>query len=54
MDMEEVQKHNTPEDAWCVLNGRVYNITPYLDFHPGGRRQLLRVAGKDGSELFGN
>jgi len=30
----------------------VYDITPYLEFHPGGRVQLLRAAGKDGTHLF--
>ncbi|OTB00713.1 hypothetical protein M426DRAFT_324073 [Hypoxylon sp. CI-4A] len=41
------------KDAWTVLGGRVYNITPYLPFHPGGEPELLRCAGRDGSKLFG-
>ncbi|KAK6949120.1 hypothetical protein Daesc_009193 [Daldinia eschscholtzii] len=41
------------KDAWTVLGGRVYNITPYLPFHPGGEPELLRAAGRDGSKLFG-
>ncbi|KAI0881413.1 uncharacterized protein GGS22DRAFT_172100 [Annulohypoxylon maeteangense] len=41
------------KDAWTALGGRVYNITPYLPFHPGGEPELLRVAGRDGSKLFG-
>ncbi|CZR55990.1 related to cytochrome b-type NAD(P)H oxidoreductase [Phialocephala subalpina] len=40
-------------DAWTVLGGKVYNMTPYLPYHPGGEPELLRVAGKDGSKLFG-
>lgn len=40
-------------NAWTVLGGKVYNITPYLPYHPGGEPELLRVAGKDGSKLFG-
>ncbi len=40
-------------DAWTALNGRVYNISPYLPFHPGGEPELLRCAGRDGSRLFG-
>ncbi|KAF4617091.1 hypothetical protein G7Y89_g15058 [Cudoniella acicularis] len=41
------------KDAWTVLGGRVYNITPYLPYHPGGEPELLRCAGRDGSRLFG-
>ena len=42
------------KDAWGVYQGRVYNMTPYLDFHPGGRDQLMRGAGKekDSEKLF--
>ncbi|KAK3362019.1 hypothetical protein B0T24DRAFT_100635 [Lasiosphaeria ovina] len=40
-------------DAWTVLGGRVYNIGPYVPFHPGGGPELLRGAGKDGTQLFG-
>jgi len=50
--MEELKKHNTPQDAWSVFNGRVYNITPYLPFHPGGEKELMRAAGRDGTKLF--
>ncbi|KAI0015689.1 hypothetical protein F4780DRAFT_48046 [Xylariomycetidae sp. FL0641] len=39
--------------AWTALGGRVYNITPYLPFHPGGEPELLRAAGKDGTRIFG-
>ncbi len=31
---------------------KVYNVTHYLDGHPGGRRVLLTFAGKDASEKF--
>jgi cytochrome-b5 reductase len=34
------------------VRGKVYNVTRYLDFHPGGREQLLRGAGKDATALF--
>ena len=32
----------------------MYNLTPYLDFHPGGLDQLIRGAGKigEGEKLF--
>lgn len=40
-------------DAWMGLNGKVYNISPYADYHPGGVPELMRGAGRDGTKLFG-
>ncbi|WWC88420.1 uncharacterized protein L201_003331 [Kwoniella dendrophila CBS 6074] len=50
--LAELKEHNTPDDAWSAFNGMVYNITPYLPFHPGGEDELMRVAGRDGTKLF--
>lgn len=41
------------KDAWMALNGKVYNITPYAEFHPGGIPELMRGAARDGTKLFG-
>lgn len=41
------------KDAWTVLGGKVYNITPYLPYHPGGEPELMKCAGRDGTRLFG-
>ena len=38
--------------AWTVYQGKVYNISAYLDFHPGGRAELLKGAGRSSDELF--
>ncbi|CAO1624799.1 unnamed protein product [Parajaminaea phylloscopi] len=50
--LSEVKKHKTRESAWTVLQGKVYDFGPYLDFHPGGVEELMRVAGRDGTRLF--
>lgn len=52
LTMEEVQKHKSPNDCWTVYRGCVYNITPFLEFHPGGSEELLRGAGQDCTELY--
>lgn len=49
---EDVKIHASREDCWVTLGGKVYDITGYLDFHPGGVEKLLLVAGKDGTALF--
>lgn len=45
--MDEIKKHKSPEEAWTVLRGRVYNISPYLKFHPGGKGlEVYRLVSK--------
>uniref|UniRef100_A0A0B6ZU98 Cytochrome b5 reductase 4 n=1 Tax=Arion vulgaris TaxID=1028688 RepID=A0A0B6ZU98_9EUPU len=44
--------HNTQKDIWMAIRGKVYNLTPYLEYHPGGIDELMRAAGKDGTDLF--
>jgi cytochrome b involved in lipid metabolism len=48
---EEIAKHTSDEDCWTILNGRVYDITEYAKFHPGGRKIFLGK-GKDCTELY--
>ena len=47
-----LKQHSTKNDAWSAFNGKVYNITHYLPYHPGGEKELMRVAGRDGTKLF--
>jgi cytochrome b involved in lipid metabolism len=50
--LEEVREHNKVHDGWMILRGKVYNIGPYLHYHPGGMAILKAVLGKDGTQLF--
>lgn len=49
--MTEVAKHDRKDDVWLVIEGRVYDLTDYIDNHPGGD-SMLKFAGKDASEAF--
>ncbi len=49
---DEVAKHNTEKDCWCVVNGDVLDVTKFLDVHPGGKHAILLFAGKEASEEF--
>ncbi len=49
----DVAQHNTPDDAWIIINGKVYNITNWISKHPGGTI-ILQGIGKDASSLFNN
>lgn len=48
----ELAKHNKINDAWTAIRGRVYNITEYFSFHPGGEEELMRGAGIDATTIF--
>lgn len=49
---DELEKHNKEDDCWVALKGNVYNVTTYLQYHPGGVEELMRGAGRDATELF--
>jgi len=49
---EELRKHNRLDDAWMSIHGLVFNVTRYMDYHPGGAAELMRGAGKDATQLF--
>lgn len=48
----ELAKHNKRKDAWMAINGVVYNVTAYMDYHPGGWDELVKGAGRDATNLF--
>ena len=51
--MEEVQEHTTKEKGvWFIIDGKVYDATPWLRDHPGGADVLIRSGGKDVSKVF--
>lgn len=50
--MLKTQNGRKGRDAWTSYQGKVYNISPYAPYHPGGKGELLRGAGKDSAQLF--
>lgn len=51
---EEVSKHNEIEDCWVIIEDRVYDVTSFLEHHPGGYDVILDCAGSDATESFFN
>jgi cytochrome b involved in lipid metabolism len=50
--MEEIAKHNSKESCWTVIRGEVYDLTNWINKHPGGADKILKICGKDGTDLF--
>jgi L-lactate dehydrogenase (cytochrome) len=40
ISVEEISKHNTPEDCWIVVDGKVWDITDFAPEHPGGGKSM--------------
>jgi len=49
---QQVAEHNTPDDCWISIRDKVYNVTEWIDQHPGGRDMIVLNGGKDATQLF--
>ncbi|CAE7055829.1 unnamed protein product [Rhizoctonia solani] len=52
ISFDEVQKHNTRDSCWVIINGEIYDVTGFLNDHPGGISPILRAAGSDATRVF--
>ncbi len=52
--MANVQAAATPANCLSAINGKVYDLTKWINQHPGGDRAILSICGKDGSAAFNN
>ncbi|CAE7785853.1 CYB2 [Symbiodinium sp. CCMP2456] len=52
ISLEEIEKHNTKDDAWMVLFGEVLDVTKFLPIHPGGEDAIDMYLGRDATEAW--
>jgi L-lactate dehydrogenase (cytochrome) len=46
LTLKEVAKHNSRDSCWVIIERRAYDLTDFLDDHPGGSGVILRYGGK--------
>ncbi|MDO3637965.1 cytochrome b5 domain-containing protein [Mycolicibacterium arseniciresistens] len=49
---EEVARHNSASDCWIIINNNVFNVTPFINSHPGGAARITGQCGRDATTAF--
>ncbi|CAB3227431.1 unnamed protein product [Arctia plantaginis] len=49
---EQVSKYNNKTESVFIIDNVVYDVSKFLDEHPGGHEVLMNQVGKDASEDF--
>ncbi|MFA5856050.1 MAG: immunoglobulin-like domain-containing protein [Candidatus Pacearchaeota archaeon] len=49
--LSTIGTHNSIANCWTALDGKVYNLSPYIGSHPGGSA-ISVLCGKDGSTIL--
>jgi tetratricopeptide (TPR) repeat protein len=52
LTLDEVKKHNSAIDCWSIIDGNVYDLTNWVESHPGGNERITAICGKDGTSSF--
>ncbi|GAB2212814.1 hypothetical protein Droror1_Dr00020808 [Drosera rotundifolia] len=49
---DELKTHNKKGDVWISIQGKTYDVSTWVDSHPGGEYPLLVLAGQDVTDTF--
>jgi cytochrome b involved in lipid metabolism len=52
LTMEQVAQNDSEESCWTVIDGSVYDLTEWINQHPGGASRIIQLCGTDGTSLF--
>jgi cytochrome b involved in lipid metabolism len=50
--MAKVKENNSATSCWSAINGNVYNLTQWINSHPGRPAPILGLCGTDGTSSF--
>lgn len=49
---EEVAEHKDATSCYTIIKGAVYDLTMWVNMHPGGKQAILSLCGTDGTARF--
>jgi len=52
LTMQEIARHNNAQSCWLLIGGKVYDVTSYINSHPGGADRILQNCGKEATQAF--
>jgi cytochrome b involved in lipid metabolism len=50
--LADLADHSTQADCWVAIDGAVYDLTAFIDQHPGGSERIIDLCGTDGTAAF--
>jgi uncharacterized membrane protein len=50
--LADLKKHATAKSCWSAINGNVYDLTKWINRHPGGASVIKGLCGRDGTAGF--
>jgi cytochrome b involved in lipid metabolism len=50
--MADVRANNSETSCWSAISGNVYNLTQWINSHPGGASRIRALCGTDGTSSF--
>lgn len=50
--LDEIAEHKNKNSVWILIHGKVFDVTKFLEEHPGGEEVLLEQGGKHATEAF--
>ena len=52
LSLQEVSQHNKKDDCWVIIHDKAYDLSDFMDEHPGGLAIIMKYAGKDATKAF--
>lgn len=53
-DISEIESRSTEENCWAAIDGNVYDLSTWVDQHPGGSEKITELCGTDATAAFEN